>query len=97
MSRSCADLALPLTGYRAPESWPHLSLLAALSRAGPKVYPRSTGELVLMTGVWVSQLGRCECGRADSVTQWGDTSTEVMPSPPLANSGRYSRKIPRGS
>lgn len=36
-----------------------------------------------MTGVWVSQFERCECGKADSATQWSDTSTEVMSSPPL--------------
>lgn len=58
------------------------------------MYLRSTGELSLMTGVWVSQFERCECGKADSATQWGDTSTEVMSSPPLATSGRHSRKLP---
>lgn len=50
-----------------------------------------------MAGVWVSQLGMCKYGIAYSAIQWGDISTEVMPSLPLATSGRHSRKLPRGS
>lgn len=49
--RSCIKLELTLTGYSTLESWPHLSPLATLRRAGPASHPGCTTELALLPGV----------------------------------------------
>ena len=61
MSRGCAEVAPSLT---SSGELPHLSWVAELSRAGPAPHLGSTVELALVAGMWVSQLGGHECGKA---------------------------------
>lgn len=48
MFKGWAYLAQLLTGCEALESWPHLSLLAALEESGPELRIDSTSELTLL-------------------------------------------------
>jgi hypothetical protein len=55
MSTDCADPAPPLTDCGSLESWPHLSLVATLRRAGPAPHLGSTCSSPLEA---IRQIGR---------------------------------------
>jgi hypothetical protein len=54
MSRGCAELVLPLSGYSALESWPHLSPTTAFRIVEPVPYLGCTVEMALVVEVLVS-------------------------------------------
>lgn len=80
MSRSCGELALPLTNYSALESWPHLSPSATLWRGAPTSQLGSRIELALVVGMFMSY-GKLSCH--SSAIRWpGSGGGELMPSTP---------------
>lgn len=98
MSRGCAQLPLPLTGFSALESKSYLSQVIALGIVGPVPSPGSTMELSFGRGMGEMSRGH-ECRRAYSATHlpWDGNrhKGDPCPTPPLTTFGSQE-KLPQG-
>lgn len=85
MSRGYTELALPLIGWSALESWPYLSPATALGKAGPAPFLGSVVKLVLEMKEQVTWPQGRGCGRAGPALSgmgWCGCKGDARPSTP---------------